>query len=120
MSSKKILIVEDELIISLIIEKMVKNLGHRVLAKVRSGEEAVSLAESLKPDLILMDIRLQGEMDGIEAMNEIRKGSDIPVIYITGNTDQMYRNRIQRSEYLDFLTKPITIEDLTQSFSQAS
>lgn len=119
-SNKQILIVEDELIISLIIEKMVKNMGHRVLAKVRSGEEAVHAAESLKPDLILMDIRLQGEMDGIEAMNEIRKDSDIPVIYITGNTDQMYRNRIRRSEYLDFLTKPVTLDELSKSFSEAS
>ncbi|MDZ7771896.1 MAG: response regulator [Balneolaceae bacterium] len=120
MSSKNILIVEDELIISLIIEKMVKNMGHRVVGKVRSGEEAIYSARSLKPDLILMDIRLQGEIDGIEAMTEIRKLEDIPVIYITGNTDQMYRNRIQRSEYLDFLTKPVTFDDLTRSFSQAS
>lgn len=119
-SNKQILIVEDELIISLIIEKMVKNMGHRVLAKVRSGEEAVHAAESLQPDLILMDIRLQGEMDGIDAMNEIRKDSDIPVIYITGNTDQMYRNRIRRSEYLDFLTKPVTLDELSKSFSEAS
>ncbi len=119
-SNKQILIVEDELIISLIIEKMVKNMGHRVLAKVRSGEEAVHAAESLQPDLILMDIRLQGEMDGIDAMNEIRKGSDIPVIYITGNTDQMYRNRIRRSDYLDFLTKPVTLDELSKSFSEAS
>lgn len=119
-SNKRILIVEDELIISLIIEKMVKNMGHRVLAKVRSGEDAVHAAESLQPDLILMDIRLQGEMDGIDAMNEIRKGSDIPVIYITGNTDQMYRSRIRRSEYLDFLTKPVTLDELSKSFSEAS
>lgn len=120
MSNKQVLIVEDELIISLLIEKMVHRLGHQVVQKVRSGEEAVEAAGKLKPDIILMDIRLHGEMDGIEAMSEIRKRANIPVIYITGNTDQMYRSRLKPTDYMDFLTKPITIEELNRSFSCAS
>lgn len=119
-SSKKILIVEDELIIALMIEKMVENLGHTVLAKVTSGEDAVEAAKELNPEIILMDIRLQGEMDGIEAMNEIRRTANIPVIYITGNSDASYRKRIEESEPLDLLTKPITLGDLSRSFSYAS
>lgn len=120
-SSKSILIVEDELIIALMIEKMVQNLGHNVLAKVTSGEDAISAAQEHRPDIILMDIRLQGEMDGIEAMSEIReRGENIPVIYITGNSDESYRKRVEKMKPLDFLTKPITLGDLSRSFSYAS
>lgn len=117
---KRVLIVEDEMILSLLIEKMVQSLGHKVIGKVTTGEEAVELAAEYKPDLILMDIRLQGEMDGIEAMTKIKKRANIPVIYITGNTDKMYRNKINESDYLAFLTKPISINELSRSFGLAS
>lgn len=119
-SSKSILIVEDELIIALMIEKMIDNLGHNVLAKVTTGEAAIEAAKKYNPDIILMDIRLQGEMDGIEAMSEIRQHSDIPVIFITGNSDESYRKRVEESNPLDFLTKPITLNDLSRSFGKAS
>ena len=118
--SKRILIVEDELIIALMIEKMVTKLGHQVIGKVTTGEEAVDKVVQDTPDLILMDIRLQGEMDGIEAMQEIRKKTHIPVIYITGNTDAHNKERVKKSDYLAFLTKPVTMYDLDQSFNFAS
>ncbi len=117
---KNIFIVEDEMIIALMLEQMVKNLGHKVIGKVMSGEEAIESALRLKPDLILMDIRLKGEMDGIQAMAEIRKKINIPVIFITGNTDNYYKERIQESEYMGFLTKPVTLHDLSRSFTFAS
>jgi CheY-like chemotaxis protein len=119
-SSKRILIVEDELIIALMIERMVQNLGHTVIEKVTTGNAAIEAAKKHNPDIILMDIRLQGEMDGIEAMSEIRRTSNVPVIYITGNSDENYRKRIEESKPLDFLTKPITQGDLSRSFSCAS
>lgn len=118
--SKNILIVEDEMIIALMIEKMVENLGHSVIAKVPSGEEAVELALKYTPDLILMDIRLQGEMDGIEAMIKIRKQIDVQVIYISGNTDNLYKKRVKQSDCLGFLTKPITINDLNSAVNITS
>ena len=119
-SSKGVLIVEDELIIALMIERMVQNLGHKVLAKVTSGEAAIEAAKEHRPDVILMDIRLQGEMDGIDAMSVIRRTSNIPVIFITGNSDENYRKRVQEADPLGFLTKPITQGDLSRSFSCAS
>lgn len=119
-SPKSILIVEDELIIALMIEKMIQNLGHTVLDKVTTGEEAIQAVENHQPDIILMDIRLQGEMDGIEAMSRIRKLWDVPVIFITGNSDATYRKRVEESDPLAFLTKPITLSDLSRSFSKAS
>ncbi|HKL17633.1 MAG TPA: response regulator [Halalkalibaculum sp.] len=119
-SSKGVLIVEDELIIALMIERMVQNLGHKVLAKVTSGEAAIVAAKEHRPDIILMDIRLQGEMDGIDAMSVIRRTSNIPVIFITGNSDENYRKRVEEADPLGFLTKPITQGDLSRSFSCAS
>jgi CheY-like chemotaxis protein len=120
MKKKKVLIVEDEMIISLLIEKMVMNLGHQVLKKVPSGEEAVKCAIEEEPDIILMDIRLDGEINGIEAMSQIHKDRNIPVIYISGNTDALTKGKLSDSDYVDFLPKPITISDLTRSFSFAS
>lgn len=119
-SPKGVLIVEDELIIAMMMEKMIQNLGHEVLAKVTKGEDAIQAARNHNPDIILMDIRLQGEMDGIEAMSEIRQDSEVPVIFVTGNSDETYRKRVEESNPLDFLTKPITISDLSRSFAKAS
>jgi len=118
--SKRILIVEDELIIALMIEKMVTSMGHKVIGKVTSGEEAIKKVSDDIPDLILMDIRLDGVLDGIETMQEIRKQADIPVIYITGNTDNLYKKRVEESDYLAFLTKPVTQYELNRTFSVAS
>jgi CheY-like chemotaxis protein len=120
MSSKKVLIVEDEMIIALLIERMVTNLGHEVVDKVSSGEDAVAAALENEPDIILMDIRLQGEIDGIEAMIQIRKNKNIPVIYISGNTDAAYKEKVEQTDYIEFLSKPITISDLNRSFDCAS
>ena len=72
----KILIVEDEAIIALIIEKLLLSLGHEVCGTTASGEEALTQAEALKPDLVLMDIRLSGEMDGIEAADQVEPLED--------------------------------------------
>jgi CheY-like chemotaxis protein len=117
---KEVLIVEDEMIIALLLERMVKNLGHQVVAKVTSGEEAISVAQEHQPDLILMDIRLKGEMDGIETMLRIHEMNNIPVIYISGNTDAVNREKINQTDYIEFLSKPITISDLSRSFNLAS
>lgn len=117
---QKVLIVEDEMIIALMIEKMIINLGHTVIDKVTTGEAAIEVAEKSKPDIILMDIRLQGELDGIEAMERIREHSEVPVIFITGNSDESYRKRVEKTDPLDFLTKPISLNDLSRSFSRAS
>lgn len=108
------------MIIALMLEQMVRKMGHEVVDKVSSGESAIERARMHQPDVILMDIRLQGEIDGIEAIAQIQKEHDIPVIYITGNTDQMYKQRVQQTEYLDFLVKPITQHKLSHSFDLAS
>jgi len=120
MQTKKVLIVEDELIISLLIERMVNNLGHQVIEKVSSGEAAINVVQQHDIDIILMDIRLQGEINGIETMKKIREQQDIPVIYISGNTDKLHQDQVESGEYIEFLSKPITLSELDRSFNLAS
>ncbi len=112
---KRVLIVEDDMIISLVIENMVKELGHDVVGKATSGDEAIRLASEQSPDLVLMDIRLKGEMDGIEAVTEIKQKIATKVIYLTGNSDRVNYERARETEFIDLITKPFTISDLTKS-----
>lgn len=113
--AKGILVVEDEMLLSLVYENYIKKLGYKTLSKVTDGQTAIKAAKDLSPDLILMDISLTGALDGIDAMKEIRKFSKVPVIYITGNSDQYHVKRAEETTYVDYLIKPITIEDLRQS-----
>lgn len=116
---KKILIVEDDMIISMVLERMILKLQHLVVDKVFTGQKAVESAELLKPDLILMDIQLKDELDGISAMQIIRETSLVPVIYITGNSDPYNLNRAGETQYVDYLVKPIQMSDLEGSIRKA-
>lgn len=116
---KKVLIVEDDMLLSLVEERLIKKMGHEVVAKVVTGIEAIEKAKELKPDIILMDIILKGEMDGIEAMEEIRKESDVPVVYLSGNSDRFNYERAKKTGFTDYLVKPITNNDLKQPFINA-
>jgi len=102
----KILIVEDEQIIALEIRRKLESMGYDVSAIVSSGEEAVRMAEELHPDLVLMDIILQGEMDGVEAAGQIHTRFDIPVVYVTANISDARLEDIARSEPFGCLFKP--------------
>ena len=79
----RILIVEDESIVQLDLQRRLQRMGHSVVGMASSGEEAISKAGDLKPDLVLMDVRLDGSMDGIEAARRIRAEQGTPVIYVT-------------------------------------
>lgn len=112
MATKKVLIVEDDMLLSLVEERIVEKLGYNVVGKVGSGEEAIRKAKNLDPDLIVMDIVLKGDMDGIQAMEAIRRTSDVPVIYLSGNSDRFNYERAKKTEFTDYLIKPITYKDL--------
>lgn len=118
-SKKKVFVVEDDLILNLLYENYMEQLGFETEGELVYGKTAVDLAKKIKPDLILMDIALEGDMDGIEAMLEIRKFSDVPVIYITGNSDESNHSRAVETNYTDFLTKPVEFEDLKESLLRA-
>lgn len=119
--SKKgtVLIVEDDMLLSLVEERLVSKLGHQVIGKAVSGEEAIEKAKTLRPDVILMDISLKGTMDGIEAMKEIRKFSDTSVIFLSGNSDKHSIERAKKTNYVDYLIKPVTEHDLVTPLNHA-
>ncbi len=86
MPPTKILIVEDELLIAEDLRFTLQRMGHQVVGIASSGIEAVQKADELYPNLVLMDVRLQGPMDGIETARIIRSKADVPVIYVTAHS----------------------------------
>src|SRR3984893_1995188 len=92
-TGRRILIVEDEMFVAMDIELVVKKAGHQAVGFAGTAEQAVALAGELDPDLVLMDIRLRGHPDGIDAATEIRQRFDIPSLIISAYTDAQTRGR---------------------------
>ena len=111
-AEKQILVVEDEVITAMDIQRRLKNLGYQVPVIVCSGEEAIEKVKENKPDLILMDINLFGGMDGIEAASKIHSFSDIPVIYLTAYSDDKILSRAKITEPCSYLIKPFRDREL--------
>jgi two-component system, cell cycle sensor histidine kinase and response regulator CckA len=103
---QKILVVEDELIIAKGIERRLRALGYAVVDAVPSGEEAVSQARALRPDLVLMDICLHGGMDGVAAAEQIRAEMDIPIVFLTAYADPDSLDRAKGAEAFGYIVKP--------------
>jgi two-component system, response regulator PdtaR len=110
--SLRVLIVEDEFFISLDTKALVTALGHTVVGVAVSADQAVRIAERERPDLVLMDIRLSGERDGIEAAAEILTRFGIRSIFVTANTDARMRQKAAVVRPMNFLEKPLTKERL--------
>jgi two-component system, response regulator PdtaR len=105
MAAAKILVVEDERITGEDIKMGLESAGYTVPAIVSSGEEAIQEVEKFLPDLVLMDIRLRGEMDGIEAAEHIRSRFKIPVIYLTAFSDEITMKRAKETQPSGFIIK---------------
>ena len=119
MEKAKILIVEDEAIIGMEIENQLQSLGYEVTSMVDTGEKAIQKAEADKPDLMLMDIRIKGEMDGIDAAEIIRNRFDIPVIFSTAYLDQERIERAKITMPFGYVLKPIQERDLKVTLEMA-
>jgi PAS domain S-box-containing protein len=112
MGPKRVLIVEDDGIIGMLIHRHLLEIGYLVAPVVFSGEEAVSAARQFVPDVIIMDISLQGELDGIETARQIRLEQDIPIVYLTAFTDQETLERAKQTDPYGFLRKPFDVRTL--------
>lgn len=102
----KILIVEDEIVSALVIQEFLEHSEYRVIASVTSGAEAVRVAIDTQPDLVLMDISLEGALDGIAAATQIREQLGVPIIYITANAEDQTLQRAVATEPFGYLVKP--------------
>ena len=119
MKNKIILIVEDELLIAMFNKQVVEEVGHIVLKTLTNGEDAIEFMKNNTVDLILMGIMLDGESDGVQAMEEIRKFSNVPVIYVTGNSNKQVKERAFNTNYSDFIVKPIAPLKLVEAIELA-
>jgi PAS domain S-box-containing protein len=115
----RILIVEDERITAEDLAEVLKDLGYHVTAVVSSGEEALREAERNPPDLVLMDIRIKGEMDGTEAARILRERFDVPVVYLTAHADRDTLERAKQSRPLGYIVKPFQEAELHASVEMA-
>jgi two-component system cell cycle sensor histidine kinase/response regulator CckA len=115
----QILIVEDDAITATDIESQLKKLGYGVTAVVAYGEEAIKKVKENTPDLVLMDIALKGEIDGIEAAKEIRTNFDIPFIFLTLHADKKRLERAKLANPYGFIIKPFKYEDLNITIEMA-
>ncbi len=117
--NENIMLVEDEMITALDIRRMLEKVGYRVSATISSGEEAVRLVKDILPDLIIMDIFLGNDMDGIEASSLIAREHDVPVIFLTANADSTTIRRADRIRHYGYLIKPVRQTELDSIISTA-
>lgn len=116
---KRILIVEDETIIARDIQGKLESLGYEAAAIVSSGEEAIAKAGELRPDLVLMDIVIKGDIDGIEAARQIKDNYNIPVVYITAYADEKTLGRAMITDPFGYLIKPFEERELHSTIEMA-
>ncbi len=119
MKKKQILIVEDERVEADDIKMILEKVGYAVCGIAFSGEEAVKKAEEMQPDLVLMDIVLKGEMDGIEAASIIRSRFDIPIVYLTAYADKKILDQAKITEPFGYILKPFDDKDLYTNIETA-
>src|SRR2546422_9641941 len=119
MPSKKILVVEDEMLVSASIQQSLKKLGYVNAGHASTGEQAVELARRTSPALVLMDINLPGNLEGIEAARKIRGELSIPVVYLPGYSAPATVQRAQISAPYGYIVKPFTERELEITLSIA-
>ncbi|EMG37028.1 CheY-like receiver, AAA-type ATPase, and DNA-binding domain containing response regulator [Desulfocurvibacter africanus PCS] len=119
MPPAKVMIVEDEAIVALCLERAVRRMGHSVSCVVDKGEDAVIQFERQPADVVLMDVRLKGDMDGIEAARHIVSQRHIPVIFLTAYNDTATILRAENITPAAFLSKPVDETQLAQAIAEA-
>lgn len=112
MTQRRILVVEDEGIVVLHIKKTLEGLGYDVAGIANSGDDAITKAMEIRPDLVLMDIVLKGAVDGIDAAENIRALFNIPVIYLTAHADEATLQRARATDPFGYIVKPFREKDL--------
>ena len=108
----KIQIVEDDEDVAEILQKLITSIGHIVTNSSPTGKDAIYYAGEMQPDLVLMDIELSGETDGIETAKELKSLHNIPVVFVTGSYDNDTIERAKQVEPMGYLIKPVDVQEL--------
>jgi PAS domain S-box-containing protein len=119
MIKKKILIVEDEIVTAMDIEDTLTRHGYEIVGVATNGADAIRIAKEKQPDLILMDIRIEGQMDGVEVANEIGLYYEIPIIFLTAYSDDLTISRVIKTKSFSFLLKPFNERELSSNIEIA-
>lgn len=117
---KKIVIVEDDRLLGTVLKKMASALGFDVLDIARTGKSAISSIKKHSPDLVFMDIFLADDISGIEAMKTVREYSDVPVIYITAQSDVQIQKEASFLGNSRFMVKPVNMSELKMAVNGMS
>lgn len=119
MKNSRILVVEDEAIVAMVIKRRLKDLGYIVSGVASTGKDAITKVEGTFPDLVLMDIRLKGDMDGIEATKIIKDRFSLPVVYLTAHSDDVTFKKAKETAPDGYILKPFTEKDLSTTIEIA-
>lgn len=119
MEKARVLIVEDQAITAKSIEAMVADHGMEVIAVCKTGEEAIHAADKVIPDIVIMDIKLQGRMTGIETAQALQEIDTIPIIYLSDYTDKVTVRKAKQTHPANYLSKPFTESDLLRAIDIA-
>jgi PAS domain S-box-containing protein len=117
--SSRIFIVEDEPVIATSIRRRLEQIGYQVVGSASSGESAVRLVNEYEPDLVLMDVKLEGAMDGVDAAASIQGKLDVPVVFLTAYADEATIQRARHEQPFGYLVKPFTDRELAGSIEIA-
>ena len=112
MQRPSILIVEDEAVVAIDLEQRLGDLGYTVAGRVTTAEEAITQTVQLQPSLVLMDVALDGQLDGIDAAKKIRERMDVPIVYLTAHTDSGTLDRAKDTEPGGYVLKPYSEREL--------
>ncbi len=118
-SRPRALIVEDEILVAEELKERLALLGFSVIAAVDSAEEGIAIATRERPDLVLMDIRLKGKKDGVQAAEEIHRQLDVPIVYLTAHSDRLTVDRAKATQYDGFILKPFRARELQSTIEIA-
>lgn len=109
---KRVLIVEDEMIQGVLLQKLIEEFDFKIVGTAKSGREAIEKINHLKPDIVTMDIQLEDEIDGITVVQEVTESVSPNVIFISGNSDSLNYTRAKEVGFVAFIAKPVQKEEL--------
>jgi len=118
-SEPRALIIEDEILIAEELKERLSRLGYSVVGAVDSADEGIAIATRELPDVVLVDIRLKGGKDGIQAAREIRQRVDLPIVFVTAYSDPLTVERVKRTDHDGFILKPFHRHDLQSTIQIA-
>lgn len=118
---EKIMIVEDDILLLLVEERLVRRLGYEVAGTASEGDLALSKIKKLSPDILLIDINIKGKLTGLDILEHLNnEGVDIPVIFLSGESDRTKIEKAKKLGCVDFLTKPVTANELSDALKLAT